>query len=111
VKQEKGTANMPGKRKSYTAEFKFKVVLESLQRDTTIEEVCRKFEVPSSVVSRWRQEFQQNGPEVFADKRHPKTRAKAEGYAAGESPDDLKKLIGDLTVQNVLLKKSRGLLG
>jgi len=102
---------MPGKRKSYTAEFKFKVVVESLQRDTTIEEVCRKFGVPSSVVSRWRQEFQQNGPGVFADKRSPKTRAKAEGYADGESPDELKKLIGELTVQNALLKKSRGLLG
>jgi transposase-like protein len=66
---------MPGKRKSYTPEFKFKVVMESFQPDTAIEEVCRKFEVPSSVVSRWRQEFQQNGPEVFADKRNPKTRA------------------------------------
>ena len=58
-------------------------MLESLQRDTTIEEVCRKFDIPSSVVNRWRQEFQQNGPEVFADKRNPKTRV--QGYALGES--------------------------
>jgi len=57
---------MAGKRKQYSAEFKFKVVLESLQRDTTIEEVCHKFAVPSSVVSRWRQEFQQNGPRFFS---------------------------------------------
>lgn len=102
---------MPSKRKSYTAEFKFKLVMESFQRDTTIEEVCRKFDIPSSVVSRWRQEFQQNGPQVFVDKRNPKMRAQAQGYAPGESPDELKKLIGDLTVQNELLKKSRGLLG
>jgi transposase-like protein len=102
---------MPSKRKSYTAEFKFKVVMESFQRDTTIEEVCRKFAVPSSVVNRWRQEFQQNGPQVFADKRNPKTRAQAQGSAPGESPDELKKLIGDLAVQNDLLNKSRALLG
>lgn len=102
---------MTGKRKQYSAEFKFKVVLESLQRDTTIEEVCHKFAVPSSVVSRWRQEFQQNGPQVFLDKRNPKKRAQANGYAPGESPQELKQLIGDLTVQNELLKKSRGLLG
>jgi transposase len=101
---------MAGKRKQYTPEFKFKVVLESLQRDTTIEEVCRKFEVASSMVSRWRQAFQQKGPEVFADQRDPKSRARAQGYEPGESPDDLKRLIGDLTVQNDLLKKSRGLL-
>lgn len=48
---------------------------------------------------------------MFADQRDPKSRAKAQGYEPGESPDDLKRLIGDLTVQNELLKKSRGLLG
>lgn len=102
---------MAGQRNTYTAEFTCKVVMESFQRDTTIEEVCRKFSVPSSLVSRWRQELQQHGPEVFADKRNPKTRGQAQGYAPGESPDELKKLIGDLAVQNDLLKKSRGLLG
>jgi len=50
-------------------------------------------------------------PQVFLDKRNPKKRAEANGYAPGESPQDLKQLIGELTVQNVLLKKSRGLLG
>jgi Transposase len=40
---------MAGKRKQYSAEFKFKVVLESLQRDTTREEVCRKYAVSSSL--------------------------------------------------------------
>ena len=100
---------MAGKRKQYAAEFKFKVVLESLQRDTTIEEVCRRFEVSASMVSRWRQAFQQNGPEVFADKRERLERAQE--YPPGESPEDLKQLIGELTVQNELLKKSRGLLG
>jgi transposase len=102
---------MAGKRKQYTPEFKFKVVLESFQRDTTLEEVCRKYTVSSSMVSRWRQEFQQKGPEIKSSQRDPKRRSKAQGYEAGESPDDLKKLIGELTVQNDILKKSRGLLG
>jgi Transposase len=38
---------MTSKRKQYTSEFKFKAVLESFQRDTTIEAVCRKFDVGS----------------------------------------------------------------
>jgi hypothetical protein len=67
--------------------------------------------VSSSMISRWRQAFQQKGPELFADQRDPKSRAKAQGYEPGESPDELKRLIGDLPVQNDLLKKSRGLLG
>src|SRR6266849_7286870 len=102
---------MAGKRKQYTPEFKFKVVLESLQRDTTLEEVCRKYSVSSSMLSRWRQAFQQKGLEIFSDQRDPTSRSKAQGYEPGESPEDLKKLIGELTVQNDILKKSRGLWG
>jgi len=98
-------------KKQYTAEFKFKVALESFQRDTTIEEVCRKFGLASSVIHRWRRDFQEHGSDIFLDKRDPATRGQVQGYAPGESPEALKKLIGELTVQNELLKKSRGLLG
>ncbi len=98
---------MTSKRKQYTSEFKFKAVMESFQRDTTIEAVCRRFDVPSSVMSRWRQEFQQNGPAAFEGKRREQERHND----PAESPEELKKIIGELTVQNELLKKSRGLLG
>ena len=40
---------MDSKRKSYTPEYKLKVVLESMQRDTTQEEVCKKFGISSSM--------------------------------------------------------------
>ncbi len=98
-------------KQQYSAEFTFRVVLESFQRDTTIEEVCRKFGLASSVIHRWRKEFQERGPDIFADKRDHETRRQAQGFAPGESPDELKQLIGELTVQNDVLKKSRGLLG
>jgi transposase len=98
-------------RKQYTAEFKLKVVLESLQRETTIEEVRKKFGVSTSMIHRWRQEFHAKAVSIFVDKRDPKQKAQAQGYAPGESPDELKKLIGELTVQNEILKKVQGLLG
>jgi transposase len=98
-------------RKQYTPEFKLKVVLESLQRDTTLEEVRTKFGVTNSMIHRWRQEFQAKAADIFVDKRNPKQKAQAQGYAPGESPDDLKRLIGELTVQNEILKKVQGLLG
>src|SRR6266702_1459926 len=94
------------KRKSYTSEYKLKVVLESMQRDTTQEEVCQKFGVASSMLHRWRTEFQTNAASIFQDKRDPKQKAHSQGYEPGESPDDLKKLIGDLTVQSDILKKA-----
>ena len=86
-------------------------MLESLQRDTTLEEVCRKYSVSSSMVSRWRQALHEIRPEIFRDQRDPDSRSKALGYEPGASPDELKKLIGELTVQNDILKKSRGLVG
>jgi transposase-like protein len=101
---------MDTKRKSYTSEYKLKVVLESMQRDTTQEEVCKKFGIASSMLHRWRKEFQANAERCFHDKRDPKQKARAGGYEPGESPDDLKKIIGELTVQNEILKKASGLL-
>jgi len=101
---------MDKKRKSYTPEFKLKVVLESLQRDTTQEDVCKKFGLSSSMIHRWRKEFQTNAASVFSDQRDPKQKAQAQGYEPGEAPDDLQKIIGDLTVQNEILKKASGLM-
>lgn len=98
------------KRQTYTPEFKAKVVIESLQRDTTIEEVRKKYGVSTSMIHRWRQEFHENVPMLFGEKRNPKAKAQAQGYRPGESPDDLKRIIGELTVQNEILKKVQGLL-
>src|SRR6266849_10860176 len=101
---------MEPQRKTYTPEFKLKVVLESMQRDTTLEEVCKKFGIASSMIHRWRKEFQANAASIFHDKRDPKQKAHSQGYEPGEAPDDLKRLIGELTVQNDILKKASGLL-
>jgi transposase len=98
-------------RRYFTPEQKLQVVLESLQRDTTLEAVSRKYNIVSSVIIRWRKEFKGKASVVFTDKRNPKGKAVANGYKPGESPDELKRIIGDLTVQNEILKKVPGLLG
>lgn len=97
-------------KKTSTADFKFKSVMESFQRDTTLEATCQKFGVSRSQLTRWRQEFQENGAGLFADKQNPAQKAVSQGYKPGESPDDLKKIIGELTVQNEALKSS-GVIG
>jgi transposase len=91
-------------RKQYSPEFKLKVVLESLPRETTLEAVRQKFGVSNSMIHRGLQEFQARAAEVFVDKRNPRQKAHAQGYAPGESPDALKHLIGELTVQKILKK-------
>jgi transposase-like protein len=103
--------NKKTERRQFTPEQKLNVVLESLQRDTTLEAVSKKFGIVSSVINRWRKEFKANATITFIDKRNPKSKAEAQGYKPGESPDELKRIIGDLTVQIEILKKVSGLLG
>ena len=98
-------------RRQFTPEQKLQIVLESLQRDTTLEAVSKKYSIVSSVIIRWRKEFKQKAAVIFADKRNPRGKAEANGYKQGESPDELKRIIGDLVVQNDILKKVPGLLG
>lgn len=94
----------------FSPQQKLEIVMESFQRDTTIEAVCRKFGLVRSLIHRWRDEFRLRASEVFVDKRSPKTRALIHGFEPGESPEDLKKIIGNLTVQLEIVKKAQGLL-
>ncbi len=103
-------SNTGSTRRVFTPELKLKIVLESMQRDTTVEQVRRKYNLNWSVLNRWRKEFRANAHEIFADKRNPGARAQSQGYAPGQSPDELKRVIGDLTVQVEVLKKAEGLL-
>lgn len=102
-------------RKTYTPEQKLKIVLESFQTDTTIEAVRIKYGIAASVLHRWRDEFKTNQTAIaasaFGDKRNPKSKAIRSGYEPGQSPDELKKIIGEQTVQIEILKKVQGLLG
>lgn len=102
-------------RKTYTPEQKLKIVLESFQTDTTVEAVRIKYGVASSVLHRWRDEFKKAYASIaesaFGDKRNPKSKTTREGYEPGQSPDELKRIIGEQAVQIEILKKVQGLLG
>jgi transposase-like protein len=87
---QKGTTDMARKRTQDDPAFTCTVVMESVQRETTLEEVCRTVEVCASVVSRWRQAFHQRGPEVLSNQRDPQSRRNAHGEEPGETPEDLK---------------------
>jgi transposase-like protein len=106
--------NSNNQRKTYTPEQKLKIVLESFQRDTTIEAVRLKYGIASSVLHRWRDAFKKAQSSIaqsaFGDSRNPASKAIRLGYEPGQSPDELKKIIGEQTVQIEILKKVQGLL-
>jgi transposase len=88
------------KRKTYESDFKVRVVLESLQRNTTIEQIRRRYQVSASVVNKWRAIFKEKVHLVFEGEQPTKK------ISPAESPEELKKIIGELTVENALLKKA-----
>lgn len=53
------------KRKSYSAGFKTKVVLEVLQERETLQEIARKYELHPIQISTWKGQFLSNADVVF----------------------------------------------
>ena len=97
-------------RRIFSAKEKLNVVLESFQRDTTIEAVGRKYGIVRSVINRWREEFIERAETIFTDRRSHKERARSQGYEPGQSPEELKRIIGEYATQVEILKKVSGLL-
>jgi len=56
-----------GKRKKYTAEFKFNRVVESIRSDN-ISSIARQYGIGTNMLSRWRAEFMEKGKEFFNDR-------------------------------------------
>ncbi len=90
---------MPNTRKNYSDEFKFQVVLETFMQGSTIEKVGKKHGIHLTQINLWRKVFKQNGHLTFSSAVKPKTKPQ-------EDPKQLKEIIGDLTIENVILKKA-----
>lgn len=56
-------------RKTYTKELKFKVALEALKGDLTIAEIVSRYQVPQSVIHKWRKQLLENGSDLFTSRR------------------------------------------
>lgn len=91
----------------HTPEFKIQVVLESFGRNTTIEDVCRNHDLAQSVVHKWRKTFRDKAASIYLDAGE----RKRNGFPPGQSPDELKRIIGSVTIENEILKKALGRLG
>jgi transposase len=86
--------------RTYTPEFKVRVVLELLSGKKTLGEARREYEIKDSVISRWRQEFMERAPQIF------ETGASKDAQA--ERIDELERTLGRLTMQLEIAKKVFG---
>ena len=95
-------------RRYFSPHEKLEITLESMKSNTTLQEVCDRRCVHLTQVNNWRKQLKEAAPEIFADKRK---NGKVSSFPPGESPDEMKKIIGDLVIQNNILKKVSGLPG
>jgi transposase len=87
------------KRRTFTPEFKAQVVLEEPTGVKDKAEICRQYRLRSQVFSRWRNEFLERAPEIFATK--PSRGNEQERIA------ELERMVGRLTMELNAAKKPR----
>jgi len=90
------------KRRSFTAEFKARVVLEDLMGIKDRAELCREHRLRPQLLGRWRREFTERAPEIFATER------KCENEHARVA--DLERMVGRLTMELDMAKKASDIL-
>jgi transposase len=85
------------KRRQFTREFKFQVVRE-VEAGKSLAQVAREYQVHPTVIRRWQQEHQRHAERAFAGHGH--------SYKEEARIAELERMIGQLTMENALLKKA-----
>lgn len=93
------------KRRAFSAQFKLETVLEGLRGEKSVAQLCRERDITDSLYYKWRDEFMENAPGIFTDKRHTATDESSERIA------ELERLVGRLSLELEIAKKASGLLG
>ena len=88
----------------WSPEEKQKIVLAGLRNETSIAELCRRHSISDVIYYKWKKAFLEGGLNGL------KGNGKARGHesALKRENEELKALIGELTVENRFLKKIQG---
>lgn len=89
-------------RKSYNANFKFRVAVAAIKNDKTIAQICQQFEVSASLVHKWKKAFLEEGEALFSDRNKSKKNADHQA----KKIQTLYETVGQLTLERDFLKKS-----
>jgi len=85
----------------WTAEEKIRIVMEALNTDITLAELCRKYNLNPNVFYQWKERFIEGGKMALSGSLRNNISRELEA-----ENEHLKKLIGELTVANDALKKA-----
>ncbi len=90
---------MAEKRKLRSAKFKFKVALEAMRGQKTLNQIASEYQVNPGQVSQWKRQLQAQGESIFKNGAAPKQRAQEKKEA------ELYEQIGRLKMELEWLKK------
>jgi len=90
------------KRRTFTPEFKAQVVLEELTGVKDKAEICREHQLRPQVFARWKAEFLERAPEIFATQP---SRGDEQVRIA-----ELERMVGQLTMELAVAKKASNIL-
>ena len=98
------------KRRTFSAEFKAKIVLQVISGEKELNAIASENEIAPNQIRNWKQEFIKNAASAFDDKKTETL--KAELLEQERQTDSLYKKVGQLTTQvDWLKKKSEELIG
>ena len=89
-------------RRTFTSEFKARVVLQLIRGEKSLAEICRKNKLNQQMVSRWKTEFLENAPSIFELKK---------GYSEEQQHiAELERVLGRKTMELEIAKKAFDIL-
>ena len=84
------------KKRQFTREFKLQV-LQEIQSGKSVAQVAREHQIHPTLIAKWRQANEKYGERAFA--------GNGRQYTDEAKVAELERVIGQLTVENLLLKK------
>ena len=91
---------MSRKRRAFSNDLKFRIVIEAIKGQRQISEIATEFNVHPNQITNWKKQFLDNGPLVFSKK------ADSRIEDMEEKEEDLFKKIGEQQVELDFLKKN-----
>jgi len=91
--------------KKYSAEEKIRIVLEGLQGEESIAELCRREGIAPNMYYKWSKEFLEAGKaRLTGDTKREATSSEVTGLRQGN--EQLNQVVAELLLKNRVLKKS-----
>lgn len=93
-----------GKRRTFSAEFKTKLVLELLREEKQLGEIAQEHDISPNQLRNWKKEFLENAAKAFSESKQEKDMRVRE-KEMDEQLQELMAKVGQLTIENDWLKK------